>query len=112
MNYEPFTSIKNHLIILNLSALIRVIYAIGICGWRYSTIVESSLQITPFYAKQTQSPKKSNDVSFFYTMDYENICDWTIGENKPNSNPIKPNCQKGKIDTRCVFTKHYEEKCG
>ncbi len=26
-----------------------------------STLVESSLQITPFYAKQTQFPKKSNE---------------------------------------------------
>jgi len=22
---------------------------------------------------------------------YENKCNWTLGENKPNSNPIKPN---------------------
>ncbi len=33
-------------------------------------------------------------------------------KNKPNSNPIKPNCRKGKIDAKCVFTKDYEEKCG
>jgi len=26
-----------------------------------STIVESALQISPFYAKQTQFPKKSNE---------------------------------------------------
>jgi hypothetical protein len=38
----------------------------------------------------------ANDVSFFYTMDYENKSDWTLGENKPNSKPIKPNCLKGK----------------
>ena len=24
----------------------------------------------------------------------------------------KPNCRKGKIDAKCVFTKDYEEKCG
>ena len=24
------------------------------------------------------------DVNFFYTIDYENISDWTLGENKPN----------------------------
>jgi hypothetical protein len=45
-------------------------------------------------------------------MDYENISDWTLGENKPNSNPIKPNLPEGKIDAKCVFTKDYEEKCG
>ncbi|GAI64033.1 unnamed protein product, partial [marine sediment metagenome] len=54
-----------------------------------STSVEDSLQISPFYAKQTQFPKKSNDVSFFYTMDYENKSDRTLGENKPNSKPIQ-----------------------
>ncbi len=51
----------------------------------------------PFYAKQTQFPKKSNDVTFFYTMDYENISDWTLGENKPNSNPIKPCPERSRM---------------
>ncbi len=105
MNYEPFTSINNHLIIFNLSALISVI-----CGWRYSTIVESSLQINPFYAKQTQSPKKSNDVSFFYTMDYENKSNWTLGENKPNSNPNKPNLRKDKMNVNLYVIEGYRKK--
>jgi len=30
------------------------------------------------------------NVSIFYTTDYENISDWTLVENKPNSNPILP----------------------
>jgi len=29
------------------------------------------------------------NVTLLDTKDYENICDWTLGENKPNSNPIK-----------------------
>ncbi len=53
-----------------------------------STLVESPLQITPFYAKQTQSQKKSNDVNPYNTRDYERKRNWTLGENKPNSNPI------------------------
>ena len=52
------------------------------------------------------------NISSLVTMHYENISDWTLGENKPNSNPIKPNCRKGKIDANCVLTKDYEEKCG
>ncbi len=48
------------------------------------------------------------NVSIFLQKDYENKSDWTLGENKPNSNPIKPNCRKGKIDAKCVFTKDYE----
>jgi len=59
------------------------------------------------------NPQKSQvNVTSFMTKDYENISDWTLGENKPNSNPIKPNLPEGKIDAKCVFTKDYEEKCG
>ena len=52
------------------------------------------------------------NVNPYNTTHYENISDWTLGENKPNSNPIEPNCRKGEIDAKCVFTKDYEEKCG
>jgi len=52
------------------------------------------------------------NVSIFLQMAYEKKRDWTLGENKPNSNPNKPNCRKDKIDAKCVFTKDYEEKCG
>ncbi len=31
------------------------------------------------------------NVKIYNTTDYEYKCDWTIGQNKPNSNPIKPN---------------------
>ncbi len=44
------------------------------------------------------------NVNLYVIEDYENKRDWTIGESKPNSNPIKPNCRKGKIDAKCVFT--------
>jgi hypothetical protein len=51
------------------------------------------------------------NVNLYSTMDYENKSDWTLGKNKPNSNPNKANCRKGEIDAKCVFTKDYEEKC-
>ncbi len=105
MNYEPFTSIKNHLIIFNLSALIRVI-----CGWSYSTLVEDSLQINPFYAKQTQFPKKSNDVNLYNTTKYERKRNWTLSENKPNSNPNKANLLKAKMNINSIITKDYRKK--
>ena len=41
-----------------------------------------------FYAKQTQFTKSQMNVNLCLTKDYENIRDWTLGENKPNSNPI------------------------
>ena len=50
------------------------------------------------------------NVTSLITVAYENKSDWTLGENKPKTNPIKPNCRKGKIDANCVVTKDYEEK--
>jgi len=32
--------------------------------------------------------KNQMNVSIFTQMHYENLSDWTLGENKPNSNPI------------------------
>ncbi len=57
-------------------------------------------------------------------MDYENKRDWTIGQNKPNSNPIrqacvvcegvagliKPNFQKAKMNVNLTLTKDYRKK--
>ncbi len=36
------------------------------------------------------------NVNPYNTTEYENKRDWTIGQNKPNSNPIKPNFFKGQ----------------
>jgi len=35
--------------------------------------------------------KSQMNVSPYNTKDYENLSDWTLGENKPNSNPNKAN---------------------
>ncbi|MCH8120275.1 MAG: hypothetical protein IIC00_11170 [Planctomycetes bacterium] len=75
-----------------------------------STFVEMPLQITPFYAKQTQSQKKSNDVNPYNTRDYERKRDWTLSENKPNSNPNKPNLRKAKMNINSFITKDYRKK--
>jgi len=39
--------------------------------------------LTTFYAKQTQFPKSQMNVTPYNTTDYENIANWTLGENKP-----------------------------
>ena len=44
-----------------------------------------------FYAKQSQFPKSQMDIKLDISRDYENISDWTLGQNKPNSNPNKAN---------------------
>ena len=43
-------------------------------------------------------------------MDYENKRNWTLGENKPNSNPIKPNLKKTKMNIKSIITKDYRKK--
>jgi len=42
-------------------------------------------------------------------MDYENKSDWTLGENKPNSNPIKPNCRRARMNVNLTLTKDYRK---
>ncbi len=46
----------------------------------------------------------------FITTDYENKCDWTLGENKPNSNPIKPNLKKAKMNVNLYVIEDYRKK--
>ncbi len=67
---------------------------------------------TLFMQNKPNFQKSQMNVNPYNTTNYENIANWTLGQNKPNSNPIKPNFQKAKIDAKCVFTKDYEEKCG
>ena len=47
------------------------------------------------------------NVSSILTTDYENKSNWTLGENKPNSNPIKPNFRKAQMNVSSLITKDY-----
>ncbi len=49
------------------------------------------------------------NVNIYYTNDYENNSNWTLGENKPNSNPIKPNLRKAKMNVNLTLTKDYRK---
>jgi len=42
------------------------------------------------------------DVNTIITMDYENISDWTLGENKPNSNPIQTQSNPIKANSKPI----------
>jgi len=77
---------------------------------RTFTSVENPLQFNPFYAKQTQFLKSQMNVTSLLTSDYENNSNWTLGQNKPNSNPIKPNLQKAKMNVNLTLTKDYRKK--
>jgi len=47
--------------------------------------------------------------SLYTQTDYENNHNWTLGENKPNSNPIKPNLKKAKMNVNSLITKDYRK---
>jgi hypothetical protein len=50
------------------------------------------------------------NVNLYNTTDYENIRDWTLGQNKPNSNPIKPNFQKAQMNVNLTYNKGLQKK--
>ena len=50
------------------------------------------------------------NVNLYNTTDYERKRDWTLGQNKPNSNPIKPNCRKAKMNVNLYVIKDYRKK--
>ena len=54
--------------------------------------------------------KSQINVNPYYTTDYENISDWTLSENKPNSKPNKPNFRKAKMNENLFATKVYENE--
>jgi hypothetical protein len=45
-------------------------------------------------------PEAQMNVNSFLTNDYENKSDPTLGENKPNSNPNKPNLQNAQNERK------------
>jgi len=57
--------------------------------------------------------KSQMNVNNYSIIDYENISDWTLGENKPNSKPIqtqtKPICQRVKL-MQCVYLQRIMKK--
>jgi len=52
--------------------------------------------------------KAQMNVNPYNTTDYENKSNWTLGENKPNSNPIKANLLNAQMNVNKVLTKDYE----
>jgi len=50
------------------------------------------------------------NVNIYNTTDYENKSNWTLGENKPNSNPNKANLKRVKMNVNSLITKDYRKK--
>ena len=53
-----------------------------------STFVENPLQIDLFMQNKPNFQDTQMNVSIYLQTAYENKRDWTLGQNKPNSNPI------------------------
>ncbi len=77
---------------------------------RPSTTVENPLQISSFMQSKPNFRKSQMNVNTYNTKNYENKRNWTIGQSKPNSNPIKPNLQKAKMNVNLTLTKDYRKK--
>ena len=50
-----------------------------------------------FMQNKPNFQKSQMNVSIFIQMAYENKSNWTLGENKPKTNPIKPNFSLAQI---------------
>ena len=68
-------------------------------------------QFEPIMQNKPNFWKSQMNVNIYNTTDYENKSNWTIGESKPNSNPIKPNF-KGKKILRSLSREFLREKTG
>ncbi len=54
--------------------------------------------------------KSQVNVNLYNTTDYERKRDWTLGQNKPNSKPIKANFKRAKMNINSIITKDYRKK--
>ena len=67
-----------------------------------------TLYKSPLFMQNKPNFQKSQmNVSILSKMDYENKSNWTLGENKPNSNPIS---SKAKMNANVFITKDYENE--
>jgi len=49
--------------------------------------------------------KAKMNVNIYYTKDYKNFIPLAGQKNKPNSNPIKPNCRKAQNERKLICHK-------
>jgi uncharacterized protein YijF (DUF1287 family) len=87
MASETLFDLRSHISDLRLSALC-------LCASAPLHLTKLSSFVIVFMQNKANFRKSQVNVSIFYKKDYENISDWTPGENKPNSNPI---CQRVKL---------------
>ncbi len=82
------------------------------------TLHENEIQSTKEYVRNYQrimqnKPNFQNtqmNLNLYNTTDYERKRNWTLGENKPNSNPNKANPKRAKMNINSIITKDYRKK--
>ncbi len=83
-----------------------------------STSVENPLQINLFMQNKPNFAKAQMNINVYSTMDYENKHNWTLGQNKSNSNPIKPCPERSRMgqfpkspnERKCLCHKGLQKK--
>ncbi len=50
------------------------------------------------------------NLNLYNTTNYERKRDWTLGQNKPNSNPFKANLKRAQMNVNLTLTKDYRKK--
>ena len=68
-----------------------------------STTVENPLQIQPFLCKTNPILKSHPAVNVDIKKRYENIPNWTLGENEPKTNPIYCGVASGEAGSKPIF---------
>ncbi len=63
-----------------------------------------------FMQNKPNSPNVQFYINIYDTKYYKNFIPLAGQKNKPNSNPIKPNCQKAKMNVNLTLTKDYRKK--
>ena len=103
MNHEPFTSIENPTL-----AHFRHIRHFKHFILLYTCRELSTNQLLNMQNKPNLVRRRriANSV---YTMDYENKWPWRVRKNKPNSNPIKTNFKRAKMNINLTLTKDYRK---
>jgi len=74
-----------------------------------STLVESALQITPFFTNKPNFRKSQMNVTNLLTREYDKMDTWSSGKNKPNSNPIQS--QYKPKQTQCLPATPFGRAC-
>ncbi len=64
---------------------------------------------TLFIQNKANFRKSRMNVNLYNTTNYENKSDWTLGENEPKTNPIKPNLKRAQMNVNSLITKDYRK---